>query len=164
MIDKLEKDEQAKIADAQRSLLGEPVAIVRLCRDFGIRVAEADDLPKDTSGFIRKNDNGTFDIGYNGKEPATRQRFTVAHELAHYLLHRDLMTGAYPENVMLRSGRLTNKHETQANKLAAEILMPYAAIDEYIETRRGFSIVDMAKDFGVSASALAIRLGTPLDI
>ena len=159
----LSLDDQLKIAEAQKSLLGEPVAIVGLCRAFGVEATRRDDLPKEVSGCILKDENGEFTISYNGTDSITRQRFTVAHELAHYLLHRDYLGTEYPENVLFRGG-LPNKKEKEANRLAARILMPNEAIDDYIQGEKAFSIWNMAKTFGVSPQAMSIRMGIPLDI
>ena len=160
---KLTADDKAKIAETQKSLLDEPVAIVGLCRQFGLSVARKDDFPDGDSGSICKNADGTFAIFYDGHDSPTRQRFTVAHELAHYLLHRDSLGDEYPENILFRGG-LSNKQETEANWLAAQILMPDDAIDCYTRGRKTLSIQDMARTFGVSPQAMSIRLGIPLDL
>ena len=155
-------EEREKIVEAQKSLLDEPVAIVRLCGQFGVTATRDDGLPDAISGSIRKGTDGAFAISYNGNDAITRQRFTVAHELAHYLLHRDYLSDDNPENVLFR-GKLSNKKEIEANRLAAKILMPANAIDNYIQDEKAFSIRDMAATFGVSPQAMSIRLGIPLD-
>ena len=162
-LSELPKEDKAKIMEAQQSLLDEPVAIVGLCKQFGVTAAKDDDLPRSVCGLIRKNKDGSFDIFYNGRDSITRQRFTVAHELAHFLLHkRDLVSEEYPENVFFRGG-LSNKKEREANRLAAKILMPGGAIDRYTQGRKALSLRDMAATFGVSPQAMAIRMGIPLD-
>ena len=150
-----------KIISAQKTM---PVDIINLCKAFDdISVFVSTGLPKVISGAIHKTKDG-FAILCNGNEPETRQRFTLAHELAHYLLHYNSLKDDYPENVLLRGG-LTNQQEVEANKLAASILMPFGAINKYIETRGGdFRIKDMASFFSVSTPAMAIRLGIPMDI
>ena len=156
-------EEREKIVEAQKSLLGEPVAIVRLCGQFGVIATKDDDLPEEISGSIRKDAKGAFAISYNGNDSITRQRFTVAHELAHYLLHRNYLDDDNPENVLFR-GKLSNKKEIEANRLAAKILMPANAIDTYTRGEKAFSIRNMAATFGVSPQAMSIRLGIPLDL
>lgn len=159
MIDKLSEKKQEIISRFHESI---PVNIFALCEAIGVNVQVHNDMPSSLSGFILKKDD-IYHIYCNGKEPATRQRFTVAHELSHFLLHKALLGDKYPENFLLRGG-LSNKQETEANKLAAQLLMPYPKIDEYIETHDSFSIADMAKDFDVSSQAMSIRLGIPMDI
>ena len=161
---KLSEEARNKIEEAQKSLPDEPVAIVALCRQFGVPAIKKHDLPAGVSGCIRRNADGSYEIFYNGNEPITRQRFTVAHELAHYLLHKEQLADEHSENIMLRGSGLSNRQETEANELAADILMPSEAVDHYIKTHKGFSLSDMAKDFGVSAQAMSIRLRIPLEI
>lgn len=121
-------------------------------------------LGKSVSGCIVKVADDDFRIVVNSEEDETRQRFTAAHELAHFLLHKDLIGDKFPENILLRGAGMTNKQETEANKLAAEILMPYRAIDEHITNNDGsFSIRSIAKAFNVSPATMSIRLGIPLD-
>ena len=156
-------DFRADIWKAQEALPGRPVDIISLCERIGPEVFEASDMPKHLSGFIQREPGDKFKIYYNGNEPKTRQRFTVAHELAHYILHRGELKDEYPESVLLRGG-LSNKKETEANKLAAAILMPYDKLDAYVEGHLDSSIEEVAKVFGVSAQTMSIRMGIPLDI
>ena len=151
-----------KILEAQESLPESPVEIYGLCKRVGVPAENRPDMPRSLSGFILKED-GAFRIFCNGNHPETRRRFTAAHELAHYLLHRDELGDKYPENILLRGG-LPNKLEMEANRLAAEILMPNEAIDRYTADRDTLSIVKMARTFGVSPAAMSIRLGIPMDI
>lgn len=144
-----------------------PVDVLGLCGALGIRVKTADDMPEGISGCILKV-KGEYRIYCNAKEPETRRRFTVAHELAHFFLHKkqleDEYGGDYLENLLLRGG-LPSEQETEANKVAADILMPYPAIYKRIEEADdGFSFAQLAQKFGVSSQAMSIRLGIPLDI
>ena len=161
-LSELPEEDAAKIMEAQQSLLGEPVAIVGLCKQFGVTATKDDDMERSVCGLIRKNKGGSFHILYNGRDSITRQRFTVAHELAHFLLHKHDLGDEYPENVFFRGG-LSNKKEIEANRLAAKILMPGDAIDRYTLGRKSLSLHDMAATFGVSPQAMAIRMGIPLD-
>ena len=45
-------------------------------------------LGDDVSGLL-SIENGVGTIGYNQTEPKVRKRFTIAHELGHFELHRD---------------------------------------------------------------------------
>lgn len=83
----------------------------------------------------------------NITHPLTRQRFTVAHEIAHYLLHP---VGMYAENG--KKGRM----EREANALAAEILMPRRAVLECL--KHGLTVPEMGRVFGVSWEAMDIRI------
>jgi hypothetical protein len=140
-----------------------PVDVLGLAGALGLNVWE-DDLPEGISGkLFRDSDNGG-DSGYsilvNSPEPPVRKRFTTAHEIAHFILHRDLIDSGIEDDALYRS-RLTNAMEAAANRLAADILMPYRLIREL--QRAGFSeIPDLANKLQVSQHALSIRLGVPV--
>lgn len=88
-------------------------------------------------------------IGVNKNHPKTRQRFTIAHELGHFLLGHG--------SGMCKDGVIQNKNkERNANHFAAELLMPLDKINVMIEY--GFSKELMAESFGVSIDAITLRL------
>ena len=60
-----------------------------------------------------------FTIYINSDQHPNRQRFTLAHEIAHYILHRDLIEDGLIDDTMYRSS-LSNFYETQANRMAAD--------------------------------------------
>jgi Zn-dependent peptidase ImmA (M78 family) len=96
-------------------------------------------------------------IAVNAPEPYRRRRFTIAHECAHYLLHRDKIGDTLSDDAMYRSDNVTTQEEFQANNLAAELLMPRKLMSEAI--RRGFdSISDLARKFDVSEPAMKVRM------
>lgn len=93
-----------------------------------------------------------------GKRDYYRQRFDVAHELGHLVMHRDTEPG----------GRLV---EEQAHRFAAELLTPENGILDLLPTTMGGHVwVNLAKlkeQWGVSIQALlfrARRLGRLSDI
>jgi hypothetical protein len=140
-----------------------PVDVSGLARALGVNVWELHSLPPTISGKIWKDDRngGTsgFSIGVNASEAYVRKRFTVAHELAHFLLHRNRITNELVEDTMYRG--LGGREEAQANKLAADILMPFALINKLMS--RGITDVDeLASRFQVSGVAMRIRLGIPV--
>lgn len=53
---------------------------------FGLRVEVVFDVPPDFAGCLIPSDATTL-ILINGNRPAHEQRFTIAHEIAHYVLH-----------------------------------------------------------------------------
>ena len=132
-----------------------PVDLDAMARALGIEVASDHALPDDISGKIERV-AGRFRITINGNHAAPRQRFTLAHELAHYLLHRDLIGDGITDNVRYRSN-LRDDVETQANGFAAELLMPAALVRA--EWRGGLKhIAGIAQRFDVSYEAAKIRL------
>jgi hypothetical protein len=108
----------------------------------------------------------TGEIWVNAEEarqwPA-RRRFTIAHELGHWRLHRD----AEDRAVYCRAGSiepdLTKARtplppaEDEANVFAAAVLMPARLVQEqYIRCERDFS--RLCNRFGASGAAMGRRL------
>ncbi len=102
-----------------------PVPVERLARLKGCRVVKYD--IKDISGVLFRSADDVL-IGVNSKHPPQRQRFTIAHELGHFLLH-DGEAVHYDKDyrVSLRSDLSsagTDIEEIEANFFAASLLMP----------------------------------------
>jgi Zn-dependent peptidase ImmA (M78 family) len=138
-----------------------PVAVVGLANALGVKVYSAPNWNPNLSGMVRKNpaSKGGFDIFVNADHPTVRRRFTIAHEIAHIVLHGHLIGDGITDDALLRSG-LSNTVEAQANRLAADILMPRGKIQEFLDC--GISDVkELASRFRVSPQAMSIRLGVP---
>lgn len=99
-----------------------PVKIGSIAKELGLTVKTAT-LPAGVSGEIRCVD-GAFTIRVNRHDVKERQRFTLAHEIAHFLLHRDKIGDGIVDDILYRS-KLSDLLEVQANKLAADIIMPW---------------------------------------
>ena len=138
-----------------------PIKLGTLAKRLGVKVLLST-LPRGTSGQIGQ-ENGEFVIRINRHEAKHRQRFTLAHELAHFLLHRDRIEadGGWSENVLLRSGQPANV-EYEANRLASDLIIPsellFEAIAEYSGPMTSEVIEDLARRFGVSTAAMEIKL------
>lgn len=158
MLNRLNEQDLAAIRNHQTSA---PVDVIAIARDLNINVYRS--TAETLSGKIVKSSSYGGASGYaifvNSNHPKVRQRFTVAHEIAHFLLHKKEIGDGIVDDALYRSG-LSNALEAEANKLAADILMPwyllYKAMDENIK-----SIADLAAIFHVSESAMSIRLGVP---
>ena len=138
-----------------------PVNLIPLAEDLGIDVFRAARWDPNISGFIRRNafDLDRFEIFVNGRHPYVRRRFTIAHEIAHAVLHSDRIGDGITEDGLLRSG-LPEPIEWQANRMAADILMPWHLLDPVIAEGE-LEIEEIARMFEVSQQAVAIRLGVP---
>ncbi|MEH6790958.1 ImmA/IrrE family metallo-endopeptidase [Parasphingorhabdus sp.] len=120
------------------------------------------------SAWIERNGD-RFSVVVNSSEPEARKRFSAAHELAHYLLHRDLMHND-GDRMMRHIDRLyglpvdnpaspfTRQHEVQANRLAAQIVMPGPLVRERHSAKN--DVAALAAEFQVSKLAMEIRLKT----
>jgi Zn-dependent peptidase ImmA (M78 family) len=147
-----------------RELLSEaPVKLNAIAEHLGIPVYLSTLKPK-ISGLIEPDEgsNSRFRIRLNRHESAERQRFTLAHEIAHFLLHRSLIGTGVVDDTMYRSG-LSSRREVEANRLAADLCMPRELIDKHrreLANLDGQELVsEMAKRFRVSNAAMQIRLG-----
>lgn len=137
-----------------------PINVVKLAKTLGVEVYKiTSGWDKRISGLIEKNDEDGGASGYaiysNGEHSIGRRRFTIAHELAHYVLHRNLIGDGIVEDALYRSG-LASVLETEANKFAAEILIPNRLLRKAVERER--SITKLAEMFKVSSEAMTIRL------
>lgn len=142
-----------------------PVPVVTIAKDLGIKVYKTMDFDDRISGLIQKDEHYGGESGYaiyaNGRHPVTRRRFTIAHELGHFYLHRELIGDGITDDGLYRS-RLTGRYESQANRFAANLLMPRKLVWEFIE--QGVDTVEeLAKKFEVSKSAMSIQLGVPFE-
>lgn len=129
-----------------------PVNVAQLSKALGIDMYKSN--MEGISGAIVK-EGEKYSIYINNSDAIVRQRFTAAHEIAHFLLHRQLIGNNLTDNAMYRS-RLSNVYERQANRLASEILMPAMYVDKFINENRG--IYEMSTLFNVSEDAMRIRL------
>jgi hypothetical protein len=137
-----------------------PVPLARLARALGVSVKAAT-LGPGISGELRPSAAGDFVIRVNRHDAPARQRFTVAHELAHFLLHRNMIGRGIEDDVLYRS-ELSDHIEAEANRLAADILMPQDQVQQAYRAACGShpDVVGMLSEkFGVSESAMKIRLG-----
>jgi len=136
-----------------------PVNVRKICRNLGISIAfvNFDEHDKregvDISGmlYVRKEQEQAT-IYVRIEDSYSRQTFTIAHELGHYILHCPL--GASNTFVSLRGSR--SVQETEANRFAAELLMP----EQWIHNELYFfpSVSRLSKIFCVSEEAMRIRL------
>jgi len=132
---------------------------------------KAVNLEDDVSGFLVFNGDVAH-IGYNNTHSEHRHRFTIAHELGHYILHKK-NTRVFiekkqkaDERIMFRNNSSSTGEylmEREANSFAAALLMPKKLIEERIaKSNNGENpdelISDLARDFNVSPQAMRIRL------
>ena len=145
-----------------------PVSVEKIARLLGARLRFSP-LDEELSGMIYiKGD--TPIIGVNSQHHPNRQRFTIAHEIGHLLLHRDeIIDQVHVDKrfpVLMRdanSATGTERMEIEANQFAAELLMPSFLLSEMLN-KQGFDIDDeeplerLAKKFRVSRQALEFRI------
>jgi Zn-dependent peptidase ImmA (M78 family) len=156
-----------KIEKAANAALGDistlPIPINEIVKNHGIKLVSYD-FKDDISGVLILEKEAT--IGYNANQHRVRNRFTVAHELGHYILHKDKLDLFVDKDfkVLYRSANGTwDKHETEANEFAACILMPEHLLKQEIEKLNINSTIEeqiqlLAKKFDVSTISMSIRI------
>lgn len=143
-----------------------PVDVEYIARSMGISVV-TQSVEADISGFLYRQRHSTI-IGVNSHHFHTRQRFTIAHELGHFLLHthEDVHVDKFFE-VKLRSNKFSpaeELEEKEANLFAAELLMPKQLLDRELESIDGVDLLDekelqaLAEEYAVSTQAMTFRL------
>lgn len=105
------------------------------------------------TGSITVKGPKNFTISLSPLSGERRSRFTIAHELGHYMLHSQL--GKIPISVR-RDG--SGRVEWEANWFAAGFLMP----EEEFKARQseGYGDAELAEYFGVSVAAVQVRQST----
>jgi Zn-dependent peptidase ImmA (M78 family) len=153
----------------ENKIVRPPVPIDKLIRRKNIEIVFKR-FEDPSSGFILINPNTRNPvIGVNSKHSETRQRFTMAHELGHFILHKHSGIHVDEDDFFVRfrdenSGLGTEPEEREANAFAAELLMPRQFVEADVRTRQRFSMLDetglrdLAKRYGVSLQACMLRL------
>lgn len=149
-----------------------PIDVERVAQELDILV-RYEPFDEDLSGVLIREPQRTF-IGVNSSHAITRQRFTIAHEIGHFVLkHKgDLFVDRTVRReavIIPRDGKSslgTDLQEVQANRFAAELLMPVKLVSEQItkllakttkpsaDTLAG----ELAQMFKVSSQAMEYRL------
>jgi Zn-dependent peptidase ImmA (M78 family) len=161
-----------KIQALVRNLLAEngvkqaPVPVTRIAKACGARISH-DSLEGALSGFLYLKDKQAL-IGVNTHHAQARQRFTIAHELGHFLLHKQEEQIHVDHEFRVRfrrnilSGEGADANEREANFFAASLLMPQEFLDNDLEDEIDLFdddfLYDLAHKYGVSTQALVNRL------
>jgi Zn-dependent peptidase ImmA (M78 family) len=150
-----------------------PVNVERIAEQLGVEVVL---LPtdEDLSGYLLRDlEKRKAIIGVNSSHHKNRQRFTIAHELAHLLLHDGERVHIDREHrgyqIDLRSeesSKGTNENEIEANLFAAELLMPVRFLEADLRKLGPVDLLDLneaelsslAAKYEVSPQALTFRL------
>ncbi|MGV3727759.1 ImmA/IrrE family metallo-endopeptidase [Hydrogenophaga sp.] len=133
-----------------------PIQPRSLAQAMGVQVFGVPNL--DVSGMIELN-NGKPLITFNSSDAPVRQRFTIAHEIGHYALgHLGAGTTKFRDPASHFSSSTHKVEEREANRFAANLLMPAGALMFAIERHGMNSIDNLAELFGVSQVAMQYRL------
>ena len=142
-----------------------PVPIKDLIESFNVGVF-IQNLPNDISGVLDLRNQPAIVI--NRDHHPNRQRFSMAHEFGHFCLHGG--HGIHVDRQTFfrdsRSSEGLDSIEIEANRFAAEILMPktlieaeIAAVVDWLDTNEDL-LSELSQKFQVSATAMGLRLQT----
>ncbi|WP_233511431.1 ImmA/IrrE family metallo-endopeptidase [Staphylococcus pseudintermedius] len=100
------------------------------------------DVPSSISGYSIVNKNGSPEIVINANESIARQRFTMAHEFGHIIMHWDWLDnqekGLDKDKYEILFRKTLNENvnsslkEIQANEFASELLLPHKLLKDII--------------------------------
>ncbi|MBD3797205.1 MAG: ImmA/IrrE family metallo-endopeptidase [Campylobacterales bacterium] len=145
-----------------------PVDIEALIKKLDITIDSKPDFRKiKVLGSITiKNSEPVIWINRMANQLETRKRFTLAHELGHFMLHLAPLeawsntTGFNDETIGFNRDDEWDYQEMEANRFAAQILMPIDYVKVEYEKLKGKStlVEEMADYFNVSKLAMKYRL------
>lgn len=134
-----------------------PVKVESLAKMWG--VIDIERQPISSAGMLLPGRKG-YKVILNENQSQERQRFSLAHELGHLLLHKCGMSGSI-SSPKFRSGVDSNMAEEQlCDQLAAEILMPSMSFyeDGWMEDWSLRGLRRLANKYETSLEATAIRM------
>jgi Zn-dependent peptidase ImmA (M78 family) len=135
-----------------------PVDPVQLAQGMGARVIFDQNLYREgISGSFEFDSYGPL-IKVNAFDPPVRQRFTVAHEIAHWLLGH-VQPGQLAHRDPTDLYAVLDSREIDANRFAAQLLMPeHVARHLASQVPPAQKVSILAQQFAVSEAAMGYRL------
>lgn len=161
-------DAKAEKILQQTKTLRVPVDVELVAHRLNLQIEPAS-LGESVSGLLVV-EKGQGVIGYNATQASVRQRFTIAHEIGHFVLHiSDNPSALFIDTQYIvyhrdaRSSTGEDQREREANRFAAALLMPATSL--YTEVQRQTfdfgndeMLTALASKFQVSTQAMSIRL------
>lgn len=161
-------DQKAQKLLEQYQALTIPVNLKSVAESLALRVMDKP-LEEEFSGFLAVQEKT---IVINSQHPPVRRRFTVAHEIGHYVLHRKkkpdspvfIDHAVYFRRSEGGSDLVNHQMEMEANAFAAGLLMPQILLEEYLEKHPDVDLGQtagiklLADEFEVSRPAMEYRL------
>ncbi len=139
-----------------------PIDVRNIAEQLGIKVVGHQFNSDISSLLLCKEDQ--FIICVNQRHHANRRRFSIAHEIGHFILHKD--EAPYFDKDYEVFFRATGAEspddlkEVEANQFAAELLMPLTMISKEFRENPPPTAADLAKKYNVSEQAMTFRLAS----
>lgn len=133
-----------------------PVPVIEIATRLGIKVLSDPDYHRGGNGHIEIDEQGNASIIVNENQPPVRKRFTIAHEIAHFIFDKDYLKehGAIDRNGNAADPSYRGR-ERRANYFAAHLLMPE---EQFVEQFLALDDIEKVADyFSVSRDAARFR-------
>ena len=129
-----------------------PILVHELVENYGLSVFVANFEDKGIAGYIDINKHW---IVVNKDDHVSRQNFTIAHELGHWIMHRPNVDTDETIRIVYRKpiGGEVDPLEIQANAFAAHLLVPDQLLQKYTDRTES----ELAHLFNVSQSVIGFR-------
>jgi Zn-dependent peptidase ImmA (M78 family) len=159
-------EDQAKLLLRRFEVTRPPVAVDDIADALGALIVR-NNFDGSESGFTLR-DGKRIIIGINTRTSRKRQRFSIAHEIGHVIMHPlNPLIVDHSVRMDWRDGVSslgTNRQEIEANAFAAALLMPQDMVINSVKkhasesTSRDDLISELAHIFDVSTEAMGFRL------
>ena len=159
-------DEKAYKLLERSGAVSMPVSLDKVADYLGLAIVEKP-LEEEFSGFLAVKEKT---IVINAQHSRVRRRFTTAHEIGHYFLHRKSQQDTpvfIDRTVYYRRQNLDDadrRIELEANGFAAGLLMPRDLLESYLDDSpdlnlgKSSEVKILADEFEVSRSSMEYRL------
>lgn len=147
-----------------------PVNVHRVAATLGATV-QPEFAEDEISGGLHRTSAGPI-IGVNASHHPNRQRFTIAHEIGHLVLHEQ--ENFFVDRLFRRdakSSEAVDPIEIEANKFAAALIMPEDFLRDDIARETlpltSDAVERLARQYQVSQQAMTFRLdnlGLPMEL
>ncbi|HUX22353.1 MAG TPA: ImmA/IrrE family metallo-endopeptidase [Spirochaetia bacterium] len=140
--------------------LAAPIDLERICRLLGFQYIEVQHFPASLSALCIEQE-GTKYAAVNGSHHPHRKRFSLAHELGHWVLGH---TRSYSQSAVSidnppdphELNRASQQEESEANEFAGELLVPLTQLKS--ELSKGKNLEQLSSHFNVSTQVVTIRM------
>ncbi|WP_455233125.1 ImmA/IrrE family metallo-endopeptidase [Geopseudomonas aromaticivorans] len=128
-----------------------PVDLPAIAQGLNLRMQQDGSLAGGDACLVYDAERSTLRV--NPVNSRQRQRFAIAHGLAHHCLGHPSHADA-PDSFNMGADIAS----LEANLFALEVLMPELAVRQVIRQEDLYDVSELAQRFGVSATAMHVRL------
>ena len=135
-----------------------PVDLLTILQAHGIQYEEVDDFPDTVDALIIERGRETY-AAVNGRQHIHRRRFSLAHELGHFFLHR----GDYSSEPLVTIDDPPSEEdlvptkdpaESEADLFAGELLVPLAMLKPHARKE----VAELSRIFLVSEHVISVAI------